>query len=135
MKRDTKQKSKATTKEKKKHIKDIMSAAINQEELDKRKAEAKEKEDKKKKAIKINEPIADKPKQWWQLPILKTDFKSKTIEGKFYAHHKEWKDNIWIGPYETKKELNSVISSYVNESSKDSLDRKLENVHSILIDI
>ena len=66
--------------------------------------------------------------------IQKSDFIKKEVDGNFYAQHKEWKKNIWIGPYRTEKELDKVINSYVIETKKDILHRDIKNIHSVLID-
>ena len=73
--------------------------------------------------------------KWYQKQILPEDFISrKDKNGKIYGHHKEWKNTIWIGPYETEEEINKVISSYVSVTKKPFGQRKeIKNVHSIII--
>lgn len=67
--------------------------------------------------------------------IQKSDFIKKEVDGNFYGQHKEWKKNIWIGPYRTEKELDKVINSYVTETKKDILHRDIKNIHSVLMGI
>lgn len=81
----------------------------------------------------VNEKFEIIPK-WFQIPIKKSDFIIKEHENKFYAQHKEWKKNIWIGAYDNEDELNKVINSYVKETKKQSMDRNIQGIKSILID-
>lgn len=74
-----------------------------------------------------------KPK-WFETQIKKSDFIIKEYENKFYARHNEWKNNIWIGAYDSEKELNDVINSYVKETKKKPMDRNIKGIKSILID-
>ncbi len=71
--------------------------------------------------------------KWWNEPMKKEFFIKKKINNEHYGHYKYWKDNIWIGPYKTSKELDSVIKSYITETSKPLMERNIENVHSILL--
>jgi hypothetical protein len=74
-----------------------------------------------------------KPK-WFETQIKKSDFIIKEYENKFYARHNEWKNNIWIGAYDSEKELNDVINSYVKETKKKPMDRNIKGIKSILIE-
>lgn len=74
--------------------------------------------------------------KWFEIQIVPDDFTVKQDkQGKYYAQHKKWKKNIWIGPYKAKEELDKVIASYVSVTKKPFGSRKeLKNVHSILIE-
>ena len=86
-----------------------------------------------KKMIKDEKPVELK---WFQKKITEDSFTIKQDKkGKFYAHHNEWKDRVWIGPYDSKEEIDKVIDSYVSVTKKPFGSRKeLKNVHSILIE-
>lgn len=73
---------------------------------------------------------------WYKRPIERTAFTiKKAKDGKFYAQHNEWSKRVWIGPYQTEDTTNKIIDSYVMESLKGSLDKKLSNsVHSVVIE-
>ena len=73
---------------------------------------------------------------WYQKPIMREDFVTKIgRDKKLYVHHKEWKENIFIGPYNNTHEITDVISSYVMMSLKTTLDKApVDNIHSIVID-
>lgn len=74
--------------------------------------------------------------KWFEKQIFQEDFEIKQDKnGKYYAKHKEWKKNIWIGPYETNDDVEKVIASYVSISKKPFGNRKeLKNVHSIIVE-
>ncbi len=76
-----------------------------------------------------------KEPKWFQKQISAEDFVVKTGKnGKIYGHHKEWKNAVWIGPYETEEEINKVIASYVSVTKKPFGQRKeIKNIHSIII--
>ena len=122
---------------KKKTIKEIMANIIDEESLNKRKKEIIEKNDEK--IIELNENRSKveiiEDKKWWELPMEKEKFKCKSHEGKYYAQYEGWNKNLWIGPYETKKDLNNVIKSYIEETKKNVLERNIQNIHSILLDM
>lgn len=77
-----------------------------------------------------------KEPKWFEGNITSDCFTiKKDNKGKFYGHHKAWKSNIWIGPYDSEEELNKVIASYVTITKKPFGQRKeLKNVHSIIIE-
>ena len=81
----------------------------------------------------VNEKFEIIPK-WFEIPIKKSDFIIKEHENKFYAKHNKWKNNIWIGAYDSEKELNDVINSYVKETKKKPMDRNIKGIKSILIE-
>lgn len=127
-------KEKKESKEKKKKLspKELMKIVVDEELLKQNKEATKEQGNVPKLNKEKVEIIVEK--KWWELPISKDDFKIKKYEDKFYAHHKDWKDCVWIGPYESKKDINEVIKSYEIESNKPMMGRKLINVHSIIIE-
>lgn len=73
---------------------------------------------------------------WYKRPIEREAFSIKeSKDGKFYAQHNEWSKRVWIGPYQSEDAVNKIIDSYVMESLKGSLDKKLPNsIHSVLIE-
>lgn len=111
---------------------EIMARIIDTEQLQERKESVKS-------IPKIEEKETDKEEikelKWFQKPMLKTKFIIKEINGKFYAQYEGWKSNIWIGSYDTEKELNDVINMYVKETKKKPINRNMKNIHSIIIDI
>ena len=82
---------------------------------------------------------AKKPKvekKWFEKEITADCFiKRSDKKGKYYAQHKEWKQNIWIGAYDTEKELDKVLKDYITSSKKPPMARLIvKNLHSILMD-
>lgn len=110
---------------------EIMERVIDVEELEKRKQTLIKEEV----LSKEEEIVTIKEKRWWELPMKKTLFKTEKYKGKFYGQYKGWSENVWIGPYDTEKQLNDVIKSYVEETKKPVMDRNIENVHSIVLKI
>ena len=85
----------------------------------------------------ITPSAEEKPKlPWYKQPIEREAFSYKEAKnGKLYMRHREWSEKIWIGPYNTPQDINSVINSYILESLKAPLDRKRDsNVHSLIIE-
>lgn len=117
VKKNSKTKKKLTSSE-------IMEQVIDVEELEKRKQ-----------TLIKEEVVTIKEKRWWELPMKKTLFKTEKYKGKFYGQYEGWSENVWIGPYDTEKQLNDVIKSYVEETKKPVMDRNIENVHSIVLKI
>lgn len=119
-------------KKKKLSTAEIMKAIIDEDLLSERREISAPKQ-----KIEVIEEVVEEKKEykWFEIPIKKSDFIIKEHDSKFYARHKEWKKNIWIGAYESEKEVEDVIKSYVKETKKSSIDRKLINVHSILIEL
>jgi hypothetical protein len=117
VKKNSKTKKKLTSSE-------IMERVIDVEELEKRKQ-----------TLIKEEVVTIKEKRWWELPMKKTLFKTEKYKGKFYGQYEGWSENVWIGPYDTEKQLNDVIKSYVEETKKPVMDRNIENVHSIVLKI
>lgn len=110
--------------------KKLMALVVDESLLESRKNN--ENKDSKKEVETIKEEPRNVYNKWDN--IQKSDFVKKEVDGNFYAQHKEWKKNIWIGPYPTEKELDKVINSYVIETKKDILHRDIKNIHSVLID-
>jgi hypothetical protein len=73
---------------------------------------------------------------WYKRPIERTAFTiKKAKDGKFYAQHNEWSKRVWIGPYLSEEAVDNIIDSYVMESLKGDLDKKLPNsIHSLTVD-
>lgn len=111
---------------------EIMARIIDNDLLENRKEIKQQKQE-------TIEVVEEKPKKeekkWFQQPMTKDKFTIKEHNNKYYAHYKGWKDNIWIGAYDTEKELNDVIKSYVKETKKSPIHRNLTNIHSIIIDL
>lgn len=86
--------------------------------------------------VKPLEEITHKPTPWYRRPLQSSEFRFKLAkDGNYYVRHKEWGITTWIGPYESLTAVDDVIQSYVVESLKDSLDKKVDNsVHSVIID-
>lgn len=118
------------TKKKKLTGSEIMERVIDVEALEKRKQVIVKEE-----PIIENEVVTTKEKQWWELPMKKSLFKTQKYEGKYYGQYDAWKNDVWIGPYDTEKELNDVIKSYVEETKKPQKDRDIKNIHSIILKI
>lgn len=113
--------------------KELMDKIVDKLELERRKE--KNISTSKESSIVEENNDGDIEKKWWQLPINKKDFIKKNIDNKYYGHHKDWKEHIWIGAYDSEKELDKVIKSYVDETKKPPMYRKIENIHSIIIEI
>lgn len=116
-KKNSKTKKKLTSSE-------IMERVIDVEELEKRKQ-----------SLIKEEVLTIKEKRWWELPMKKTLFKTEKYKGKFYGQYEGWSENVWIGPYDTEKQLNDVIKSYVEETKKPVMERNIKNIHSIVLKI
>ena len=73
---------------------------------------------------------------WYKRPLEASEFITRKGKNKkYYIQHKEWSKRVWIGPYENIKEVDSIIKSYVNESLKTTLDKKVNsNVHSLTVE-
>ena len=84
------------------------------------------------------ETITDKIRKlpWYRRPLERNEFTSrKGKDGNFYVQHVEWHKTIFIGPYKTVNEAEDIIDSYLSESQKIHLDKKLDSrVHSIQIE-
>lgn len=73
--------------------------------------------------------------KWFEKPMTKDKFTVKELNGKYYAQYEGWKQNVWIGAYESEKEVEDVIKMYVKETKKKQIDRNIKNVHSVILDI
>ena len=74
--------------------------------------------------------------KWFEKQITADQFEIKKDKNKkFYGHHEAWKNNVWIGPYDTEEELNKVIASYASITKKPFGQRKeIKNVHSVIME-
>ena len=92
---------------------------------------------KKRKKVTV-ETIEEKIKKlpWYRRPISKEAFTTrKGKDKKLYVHHCEWSEHVWIGPYDTTKDVDCIIDSYVTESLRTPLDKKQTNlIHSVFVD-
>lgn len=74
--------------------------------------------------------------KWFQKPMLKEKFTIiEHTDKKWYAQYEGWKSNIWIGGYDSEKEVNDVIKSYIKETKKPPMNRNIINVHSVIMEI
>lgn len=96
----------------------------------KRQEQEKKKNDKQQFKKEIKE---EKPLKWYDKNINISDFIVKEYNNEWYGQVKYWKNNIWIGPYQSNDEINKIIKEYVNELKKPVLNRKFKNIHSILL--
>lgn len=86
--------------------------------------------------LSIDDKIRKLP--WYKRPIERSAFLSrKAKNGEYYIKHNEWSQHIWIGPYNTMKEVNDIIDSYIETSSVKPLDKvtsKENKIHSVCIE-
>lgn len=123
-------------KKKKQTPSEVLAAIINKDLLNERRKKATKKEENDRVEIDNTTEKENQLLKWYQKPILREDFIIKKYNGKFYTKHKEWGNNIWIGAYDNIEIVNDIISSYIENSKKPILKRKLDNrIHSILINI
>ena len=117
---------------KKESVKEIMDAIIDKEALEERRRLAMPK-----KRSEVAKNTEDKPKSvpWYKQPISDADFiKAESPDKKAYARHKAWKKSVWIGPYESKASLESVITEYVRNAKRNVLKRKsVKGLHSAVL--
>ena len=74
--------------------------------------------------------------EWFEKPMTKDKFKViEHTDNKWYAQYEGWKTNVWIGGYDTEKDVNDVIKSYIKETKKPPMYRNITNVHSVLLDM
>ena len=115
--------------------KELMDSVVDLDLLKKRKEDNDEKKKQKNENIEIKKEIK-KEKKWFELPMKKENFSIIEKDNKFYSHYSEWKENIYIGPYDTEKELNQVIDMYVKETKKTDLLKRnfnVEKIHTIIL--
>ena len=117
---------------KKESVKEIMDAIIDKEALEERRRLAMPK-----KRSEVAKNTEDKPKSvpWYKQPISDADFiRAESPDKKAYARHKAWKESVWIGPYESKASLESVITEYVRNAKRNVLKRKsVKGLHSAVL--
>lgn len=77
-----------------------------------------------------------KVQQWYEQPITMDCFEVKVGNDKmYYARHLQWKEKIYIGPYETKEDVEKVLSDYIKNAKKDRMKRReVKNLHSAIIE-
>ena len=73
---------------------------------------------------------------WFRRPLGENEFTHKLAKnGRYYVRHKEWSERVWIGPYRDINDVKTIIQSYVVESLKSNLDKKMDSsIHSVIID-
>lgn len=93
---------------------------------------------KRRKTVNIETVVYNKAERipWYKRPLYKEEFTYRTGKNdKIYVRHNDWHNTIWIGPYDTEKDANAIIDSYIEESQKEPLDRKYKtNIHSVKIE-
>lgn len=109
---------------KKMDAKELMDSVVDLDLLKKRKEVAEKKKTKNNKNV--EEVILEvNENKWYDLPMLREDFTIIEKDNKYYGHYSKWKDCVYIGPYDTEKDLQTVIDMYVKETKKkDKLKRK-----------
>lgn len=72
---------------------------------------------------------------WYKRPLERSEFMFRLAKnGRYYIKHKEWGKGIWIGPYTNVVDVEAIIASYLTESLKTTLDKKVNsNIHSVII--
>ena len=90
-------------------------------------------------SLEITKPVTHVTQEklpWYKRPLERTEFIFRLARnGKYYIKHREWGKGIWIGPYTCTVDVERVIASYLVESLKQPLDRKVNsNVHSLTIE-
>ena len=113
---------------------EIMERIIDKEQLKERKESVKQVVKEEPKEVETKKEVK-KELKWFEKPMSKDKFIVKEIDGKFFAQYEGWKESVWIGAYETEKEVEDVIKMYVKETKKNPIERILKNVHSIIMDI
>ena len=73
---------------------------------------------------------------WYRRQLDRNEFTyKKGKDGKFYVQHDEWHETIYVGPYKSVHEAEDIINSYLTESQKIHLDKKLDSrIHSVKIE-
>lgn len=73
---------------------------------------------------------------WFRRQLERTEFSYRQgMNDKFYVRHDEWSERTWIGGYDTMKDVDFIVDSYVAESFKAPLDRKTNNrIHSLVVE-
>lgn len=122
-----------TKKPKKKKVEKLSTKQIMSLIVDENLLAEKREQSKKEKPKETVEQETKQKEKWWE-NLSKSDFIKKEHDGRFYARHKSWKNNIWIGAYSSEKEVDSVINSYIREIKKPPMYRNIKNVHSICSD-
>ena len=65
--------------------------------------------------------------EWYKKEITADCFEiRKGKDNLYYAHHKDWKKTVWIGPYDSEDEVKKVRSdSHGNDEGQDELYSKI----------
>lgn len=84
------------------------------------------------------ETLADRMSKlpWYRRQLDKEEFTYRQgKDGRYYVQHHEWHETIYVGPYKSVNEAEDIIDSYVTESQKIHLDKKLDSrIHSVKIE-
>ena len=113
---------------------EIMERIIDREQLQERKENILKPKEEEKPKEEVKE--VKKEVKWFEKPMTKDKFKViEHTDNKWYAQYEGWKTNVWIGGYDTEKDVNDVIKSYIKETKKPPMYRNITNVHSVLLDI
>ena len=88
--------------------------------------------------IKITKEDNDDEKNlpWWRKEINEEDFTIYKYKNKFYAQHKDWDKEIYIGAYDSLDIVKDVIQKeYAEDSRLPLLQRSLDTsrIHSVII--
>lgn len=111
---------------------EIMERIIDKEQLKERKENVKQVVKEEPKDVEIKNE-SKKELKWFEKPMTKDKFIIKEIDGKFFAQYEGWGESVWIGAYDSEKEMEDVIKMYVKETKKNPIDRILKNVHSVIL--
>lgn len=113
--------------------KELLEAVVDKEAL-KANADKKAKQEEQKSVEIKSSSDENKESSSFDEPWFIKDFKKYKFDNKFYAQHKSWHDEVFVGPYDTKKELENIIIQYEEESLKPILERCFKlRIKSILI--
>lgn len=77
----------------------------------------------------------EEDKKWWEKEMFKEDFSIIEYKGKFYCHHKDWSDSVYIGAYDNKDIIEDIIQDYIDNSKLPIEKRKLDTskIHSVIL--
>ncbi|MBR6517061.1 MAG: hypothetical protein IKT40_09530 [Bacilli bacterium] len=114
--------------------KELMDSVINLELLEKRKERANK--SKKNVEIDIIEDNDKNEEKWFHKPMIREKFSVIEKDDKLYIHYSDWSDRVYIGPYSSTDEVDSIIEMYIKETKKKDLFKrkfKVDQIHSIII--
>lgn len=77
----------------------------------------------------------EKEEKWWEKEMFKEDFSIIEYKEKFYCHHKDWPDSVYIGAYDNKDIIEDIIQDYIDNSKLPIEKRKLDTskIHSVIL--